>query len=62
MGSIEAASGGTVFLDEIGEFSLAMQPKQLRVLEAKSVRRVGETEQREVDVRFVSATHRDLRA
>jgi transcriptional regulator of acetoin/glycerol metabolism len=53
-GSIEAADGGTVFLDEIGELPLAMQPKLLRVLESKTVRRVGETEQRQVDVRFVS--------
>jgi two-component system, NtrC family, response regulator GlrR len=59
-GSIEAADGGTVFLDEIGELPLEMQPKLLRVLESKTVRRVGETEQRRVDVRFVSATHRDL--
>ncbi|MFZ5446677.1 MAG: sigma 54-interacting transcriptional regulator [Myxococcota bacterium] len=61
-GSIEAAHGGTVFLDEIGELPLAMQPKLLRVLESKTVRRVGETEPRQVDVRFVSATHRDLEA
>jgi transcriptional regulator with GAF, ATPase, and Fis domain len=59
-GSIEAADGGTVFLDEVGELPLAMQPKLLRVLESHTVRRVGETEQRPVNVRFVSATHRDL--
>jgi transcriptional regulator with PAS, ATPase and Fis domain len=61
-GAIEAADGGTVFLDEIGEVPLAVQPKLLRVLEARTVRRVGETQHRKVDVRFVAATHRNLRA
>ncbi|HEY4116274.1 MAG TPA: sigma 54-interacting transcriptional regulator, partial [Byssovorax sp.] len=61
-GAIESASGGTVFLDEIGELPLAMQPALLRVLESRTVRRLGETAHRKVDVRFVSATHRDLRA
>ncbi|MEA2696867.1 MAG: two-component system, NtrC family, response regulator GlrR [Myxococcales bacterium] len=60
-GAIEGANGGTVFLDEIGELPLAMQPKLLRVLEARAVRRLGETQHRPVDVRFISATHRDLR-
>lgn len=59
-GSIEAADGGTVFLDEIGELPPAMQPKLLRVLESRMVRRIGETSYRTVDVRFISATHRDL--
>jgi transcriptional regulator with GAF, ATPase, and Fis domain len=59
-GAIESADGGTVFLDEIGELPLAMQPKLLRALEQKTVRRVGESHHRKVDVRFVSATHRDL--
>ncbi len=59
-GSIEAADGGTVFLDEIGELPSAMQPKLLRVLESRMVRRIGETAYRSVDVRFISATHRDL--
>lgn len=59
-GAIESAEGGTVFLDEIGELPIAMQPKLLRVLESRTVRRVGETTHREVDVRFLSATHRDL--
>ena len=60
-GAIEEADGGTVFLDEIGELPLSMQPKLLRVLESRMVRRIGETQQRAVDVRFISATHRDLR-
>jgi len=60
-GAIETAGGGTVFLDEIGELPLAVQPKLLRVLESRQVRRLGETQQRPVDVRFISATNRDLR-
>jgi len=60
-GAIEAANRGTVLLDEIGELPLAVQPKLLRVLESRQVRRLGETDYRPVDVRFVSATHRDLR-
>ncbi len=59
-GAVEVADGGTVFLDEIGDLPLAMQPKLLRVLESRTVRRVGEAIHRPVDVRFVSATHRDL--
>jgi transcriptional regulator with PAS, ATPase and Fis domain len=59
-GAIESASGGTVFLDEIGELPMAMQPKLLRVLEQRTVRRIGESEHRPVDVRFVSATNRNL--
>jgi two-component system, NtrC family, response regulator GlrR len=61
IGAIEEAEGGTVFLDEIGELPLSMQPKLLRVLESRMVRRIGETQHRGVDVRFVAATHRDLR-
>ena len=59
-GAIESANGGTVFLDEIGELPKSMQPKLLRVLEAKTVRRLGENDRRTVDVRFLFATHRDL--
>jgi DNA-binding NtrC family response regulator len=62
IGAIEAANGGTVFLDEIGELPLGMQPKLLRVLESSTIRRIGESKHREVDVRFVTATHRDLLA
>jgi transcriptional regulator with GAF, ATPase, and Fis domain len=60
-GAIEAADGGTVFLDEVAELPLELQPKLLRALEARAIRRVGETAYRKVNVRFVSATNRDVR-
>jgi transcriptional regulator with GAF, ATPase, and Fis domain len=60
VGAIESANGGTVFLDEVGELPIAMQPKLLRVLESRTVRRIGESEHRPVDVRFIFATHRNL--
>jgi transcriptional regulator with GAF, ATPase, and Fis domain len=61
VGYVEAADGGTLFLDEVGELPLSMQPKLLRVLESRTVQRIGEVEALHVDVRVVSATHRDLR-
>jgi two-component system response regulator GlrR len=59
-GAFEDASGGTLFLDEVGELALSMQPKLLRALEARTVRRLGETTYRSVDIRVLCATHRDL--
>ena len=60
-GAFERAAGGTVFLDEIGELPPEVQPKLLRVLEEGTFQRLGSNERKRVDVRVVSATHRDLR-
>lgn len=60
IGLIEAADGGTLFLDEIGELDLGLQAKLLRVLENLRVRRLGATADRQVNVRIVAATNRDL--
>ncbi len=60
VGRFEAADGGTIFLDEIGDMAPETQAKVLRVLEERRLERVGSTETIEVDVRVVSATHRDL--
>lgn len=59
-GLFQVATGGTIFLDEIGELPLAMQAKLLRVLESGEIRRVGDNESFHVDVRVICATHRDL--
>jgi DNA-binding NtrC family response regulator len=61
-GLIEAANQGTLFLDEIGELALDLQPQLLRVLDRRQVRRVGETQSVDVNIRVIAATHRDLRA
>jgi transcriptional regulator of acetoin/glycerol metabolism len=59
-GKFELANGGTIFLDEIGEIPLEVQPKLLRVLDNNKVVRIGGTYERELDVRIISATNRDL--
>jgi two-component system response regulator PilR (NtrC family) len=61
-GLIEVADGGTIFLDEIGEMSPAMQVKLLRVLQERTYRRVGGTEEVSANIRVVAATHRELAA
>ncbi len=60
IGKIEAADKGTIFLDEIGDMPLHLQAKLLRVLQNREFERVGGTKSISVDVRFISATHRDL--
>lgn len=62
VGFFQAANGGTLFLDEIGELPLAMQAKLLRAIQERSVRALGATQEESVDVRILSATHRDLGA
>lgn len=60
-GAFEQANGGTIFIDEIGELPLDMQPKLLRVLEERTVKRVGGNQRIKIDARVIAATNRDLR-
>jgi DNA-binding NtrC family response regulator len=60
VGLLELAHRGTIFLDEIGDLELALQPKLLKVLEEQRFRRVGEVRDRQVDLRLLAATHQDL--
>jgi len=60
-GLVETANGGSLFLDEIGEMPIDLQSKLLGVLERRTVRRVGASEERPVDIRVIAATNRDLR-
>lgn len=60
-GAFEAANGGTIFLDEIGELTIDLQPKLLRALEQREIKRVGSTQTVQLDVRVVCATNRNLR-
>ncbi|KKW68998.1 Fis family transcriptional regulator [Lampropedia cohaerens] len=62
IGFFQAAKGGTLFLDEIGDLPLAMQTKLLRAIQERCVRPLGSTQEELVDVRLISATHRDLAA
>jgi len=61
-GLFEAANRGTIFIDELGELPLEVQQKLLRVIEARTVRRLGSTQEQSIDVRIIAATHRNLKS
>jgi transcriptional regulator with GAF, ATPase, and Fis domain len=61
VGAIEAGSGGTVFFDEVGELPLDLQPRLLRVIEDRTIKRVGGRDAFKIDVRVIAATNQDLR-
>jgi transcriptional regulator with PAS, ATPase and Fis domain len=62
VGAFEAAAGGTLLLDEIGELALDLQPKLLRAIDRREIQRIGSTQRIPVDVRVIAATNRDLKA
>ncbi|MES3038220.1 MAG: sigma-54 dependent transcriptional regulator [Bdellovibrionota bacterium] len=62
IGLFEEAEGGTLFLDEIGDLNLGLQAKLLRVLQERKIKRIGENQMRDIDVRIIAATHRDLQS
>ncbi len=61
IGLFEEAEGGTLFLDEIGDLGLPLQSKLLRVLQERKIKRIGENQFRNIDIRIIAATHKDLR-
>ena len=61
-GRVEIAQGGTLFLDEIGDMPLPLQSKLLRVLENRTIQRVGGNSEIQVDFRLICATHKDIQA
>ena len=62
IGAFEAADGGTLMLDEIGELALDLQPKLLRAIECREIQRIGATQRIAIDVRIIAATNRNLKA